>query len=86
MADEVRVTVIATGFSDQKEKVELPQVKKWTPVKQTVNLRGSERVLSKNLKSEYGIDLVTTDIMSSYDDHIDVPTFLRKVPQPQKEV
>ena len=86
VADEVRVTVIATGFSDQKEKVELPQVKKWTPVKQTVNLRGSERVLSKNLKSEYGIDLVTTDIMSSYDDHIDVPTFLRKVPQPQKEV
>ena len=85
-ADEVRVTVIATGFSDQKEKVELPQVKKWTPVKQTVNLRGSERVLSKSLKSEYGIDLVTTDIMSSYDDHIDVPTFLRKAPQPQKEV
>ncbi|HMK49011.1 MAG TPA: cell division protein FtsZ [Thermodesulfovibrionales bacterium] len=86
VADEVRVTVIATGFSDQKEKVELPQVKKWTPVKQTVSLRGSERVLSKNLKSEYGIDLVTTDIMSSYDDHIDVPTFLRKAPQPQKEV
>ncbi|MFA6055686.1 MAG: cell division protein FtsZ, partial [Thermodesulfovibrionales bacterium] len=87
IADEVRVTVIATGFSDQKEKVELPQVKKWTPaVKQAMNLRGSERVLSKNLKSDYGIDLVTTDIMSSYEDHIDVPTFLRKVPQPQKEV
>ena len=87
IADEVRVTVIATGFSDQKEKVELPQVKKWTPaLKQTMNLRGSERVLSKNLKSDYGIDLVTTDIMSSYEDHIDVPTFLRKVPQPQKEV
>jgi cell division protein FtsZ len=87
IADEVRVTVIATGFNDQKEKVELPQVKKWMPaVKQAMNLRGSERVLSKNLKSDYGIDLVTTDIMSSYEDHIDVPTFLRKVPQPQKEV
>ncbi|MFA4918910.1 MAG: cell division protein FtsZ [Thermodesulfovibrionales bacterium] len=87
IADEVRVTVIATGFSDQKEKVELPQVKKWTPaVKQAMNLRGSERVLSKNMKSDYGIDLVTTDIMSSYEDHIDVPTFLRKVSQPQKEV
>jgi cell division protein FtsZ len=87
IADEVRVTVIATGFNDQKEKVELPQVKKWTPaLKQTMNLRGSERVLSKNLKSDYNIDLVTTDIMSSYEDHIDVPTFLRKVPQPQKEV
>ena len=30
--DEVRVTVIATGFNDQKEKVELPQIKKWNPV------------------------------------------------------
>jgi len=88
ITDEVRVTVIATGFNDQKEKVELPQVKKWSPapqhVKQTVSLRGSERVLSKDLKTKYGIDLKTSDIMS-YDDHIDVPTFLRKSPQPQQE-
>ncbi len=88
ITDEVRVTVIATGFNDQKEKVDLPQVKKWTPapqpVKQTISLRGSERVLSKDLKTKYGIDLKTSDIMS-YDDHIDVPTFLRKAPQPQQE-
>ena len=85
IGDEVRVTVIATGFSDQKEKVELPQVKKWTPVKQPVNLRGSERVLSKSLKTSYSVDVISTDIMP-YEDHIDVPTFLRKSPQPQKEV
>jgi len=85
IGDEVRVTVIATGFSDQKEKVDLPQVKKWTPVKQPVNLRGSERVLSKSLKAGYGVDVISTDIMP-YEDHIDVPTFLRKSPQPQKEV
>jgi cell division protein FtsZ len=86
IGDEVRVTVIATGFNDQKEKVDLPQIKKWTPIKQPVNLRGSERVLSKNLRSTYDVDVVTTDIMS-YDEHIDLPTFLRKASeQPQKEL
>jgi cell division protein FtsZ len=86
IGDEVRVTVIATGFNDQKEKVDLPQIKKWTPTKQTVNLRGSERVLSKNLRSTYDVDVVTTDIMS-YEDHIDLPTFLRKASeQPRKEL
>lgn len=85
IGDEVRVTVIATGFNDQKEKVDLPQIKKWTPIKQSVNLRGSERVLSKNLRS-YEVDVVTTDIMS-YEEHIDLPTFLRKTSeQPQKEL
>jgi cell division protein FtsZ len=85
IGDEVRVTVIATGFNDQKEKVDLPQIKKWTPLKQPVTLRGSERVLSKNLRS-YDVDVVTTDIMS-YDEHIDLPTFLRKTSeQPQKEL
>lgn len=85
IGDEVRVTVIATGFSDQKEKVDLPQIKKWAPIKHPVSFRGSERVLSKNLRSNYDIDMVTTDIMS-YEDHIDIPTFLRKAPQPQKEL
>jgi cell division protein FtsZ len=83
ISDEVRVTVIATGFSDRKEKVELPQVKKWTPVKHPVQLKGSERVLSKNLGQNLGTDVVPTEIMS-YDDHIDMPTFLRKSPQLQK--
>ncbi|NJD55027.1 MAG: cell division protein FtsZ [Nitrospirae bacterium] len=34
MNDEVRVTVIATGFEERREKVELPEIKKWTPVKE----------------------------------------------------
>jgi cell division protein FtsZ len=86
IADEVQVTVIATGFDDQKEKVELPQVKKWSPLKQPVNYKGSERVLSKSLRSDYGINIVTTEIMS-YENNIDIPAFLRKAPQtPQKEL
>ncbi len=80
IGDEVRVTVIATGFNEQKEKVELPQIKKWTPVKQPVSFRGSERVLSKNLRPDYGIDVMSTEIMS-YEDRIDVPAFLRKAHQ-----
>lgn len=86
IVEEVRVTVIATGFNDQKEKVDLPQIKKWSPIKQPVSLKGSERVLSKSLRSDYGTEVITTDIMS-YEDQIDVPAFLRKTPQqPQKEL
>jgi cell division protein FtsZ len=86
IGDEVRVTVIATGFNDQKEKVDLPQIKKWSPLKQPVSLKGSERVLSKSLRSDYGTEVIATDIMS-YEDQIDVPAFLRKtLQQPQKEL
>lgn len=81
IGDEVRVTVIATGFEEQKEKVELPQVKKWTPIKRPLTYRGSERVLSKNLSSDYRAHLTSSNIVS-YEDHIDVPTFLRKSIQP----
>jgi cell division protein FtsZ len=85
IGDEVSVTVIATGFNDQKEKVDLPQIKKWAPLRQPVILKGSERVLSKSLRSDYGLDAITTDIMT-YEEHIDVPAFMRKAPQPQSEL
>jgi cell division protein FtsZ len=85
ISDEVRVTVIATGFSDQKEKVDLPQIKKFTPLRHSVHLKGSERVLSKNLSQHLGTDMITTDIMA-YEEPIDMPTFLRKSPQLQKEL
>jgi len=82
-SDEVRVTVIATGFSDRKEKVELPQVKKWTPLKQPLQLKGSENVLSKNLSQNLAMEMMMSEIMP-YEDHIDMPTFLRKTPHIQK--
>ena len=49
MENGVQVTVIATGLEDRVEKAELPQIRKWTPKKDPVCLRGSERVLSKNI-------------------------------------
>jgi len=78
--DEVRVTVIATGFEERKEKVELPQIKKWAPMKRPISLKASERVLSKSLKQDSDKEAVATDI-TSYEDHIDVPAFLRKTYQ-----
>ncbi|MDH5201849.1 MAG: cell division protein FtsZ [Nitrospirota bacterium] len=79
MDDEVKITVIATGFGEHKEKIELPQIKKWAPIKEPVSFRGSDRVLSKTLKPDYAVDIITTDIMS-YENPIDIPTFLRKAP------
>ena len=78
--DEVRVTVIATGFDEKKEKVELPQIKKWMPVKEPVSFKGADRVLAKNLKPNYAVASVSTDLMP-YEDPLDVPTFMRKAPQ-----
>ncbi|MBF0507147.1 MAG: cell division protein FtsZ [Nitrospirae bacterium] len=49
MEGSVEVTVIATGLEDRVEKADLPQIKKWTPKKDPLNLRGSERILSKNM-------------------------------------
>jgi cell division protein FtsZ len=74
--DEVRVTVIATGFEEKKEKIELPQIKKWTPVKEPVNFKGSERVLAKSLKN-FDAPAAKEEIFN-YEDAIDLPAFLRR--------
>jgi cell division protein FtsZ len=81
--DEVRVTVIATGFNEEKQKAELPQIKKWTPVREPLILKGSDRVLSKSLKQVFAEELVTTDFIP-YEDPIDIPAFMRK--SPPKEI
>ncbi|MDO8746542.1 MAG: hypothetical protein Q7J70_02635, partial [Thermodesulfovibrionales bacterium] len=85
--DEVRVTVIATGFEEKKEKVELPQVKKWNPVKEPSNFKGSDRVLAKSLKPYYSAlplparcEQNAPELMP-YEDPLDVPAFMRKTVQ-----
>ncbi|MBA4372381.1 MAG: cell division protein FtsZ [Thermodesulfovibrio sp.] len=75
--DEVRVTVIATGFEEKKEKVQLPEIRKWTPVREPLSFKGSERVLAKNMN----FDLETVQKGSDgfkYEEALDLPTFLRK--------
>jgi cell division protein FtsZ len=80
--DEVRVTVIATGFEEKKEKIELPQIKKWTPVKEPVSFKGAERVLAKSLTTfDSG---APREDRFNYENAIDLPAFLRR--SPQKEI
>jgi cell division protein FtsZ len=82
--DEVKITVIATGFEEKKEKVELPQVKKWTPslppMREPLSYRGSERLLAKTISPAVSIDSMPSDLLS-YEDPLDVPAFLRKASQ-----
>ncbi len=78
--DEIRITVIATGFEEKKEKAELPQIRKWTPVNESVSFKASGRVLSKDLKQGVMVNTVHSDLMT-YEDPLDVPAFMRKAPQ-----
>lgn len=78
--DEVRVTVIATGFEEKKEKVELPQIRKWTPKKEPVSFKGSERILAKDLNYCFETKEVTDNVIS-FEHIVDTPAFLRKPPQ-----
>ncbi|GAB4483092.1 MAG: cell division protein FtsZ [Thermodesulfovibrionales bacterium] len=81
LSDEVRVTVIATGFEEKKEKVELPQIRKWTPVREQAAPKASERVLAKSLTpGSHGFDL-EKEVMN-YEDALDLPAFIRKAHQP----
>ncbi len=86
LEDEVRVTIIATGFSEEKQKVELPQIKKWNPVRDSLNLKlkASDRFLSKSLESAYAPDLISTATdLVNYEDPLDIPAFLRRSPPPK---
>ncbi len=88
--DEVRVTVIATGFdkrsekiperNKEKEKIELPQIRRWTPIKEPAVYKGADRVLSKTLRPDYIVAPASSEMMP-YEDPLDVPTFMRKTPQ-----
>jgi cell division protein FtsZ len=80
--DEVKITAIATGFHEEKEKVELPQVKKWSPSKEPFSMKGSDRILAKDLRCDFAVNAAPSDIIS-YEDPIDMPAFLRK---PVKEI
>jgi cell division protein FtsZ len=110
LKDEVKVTVIATGFEEKKDKIKTSESGKWKPEREHIEAgvgsdrgngsasngrarayalksperdtahgaKGSERVLSKSL-FEYSKDekLPATELVS-YDDEMDIPTFIRK--------
>lgn len=78
--DEVRVTVIATGFEEKKEKVDLPQIRKWAPPVEPPVLKGAEKVLSKTLNYQFEKKPVGRDILD-YDETVDLPAFIRRAHQ-----
>jgi cell division protein FtsZ len=78
--DEVRVTVIATGFDERREKAELPQIRKWAPVKEPINFKGSERILAKSLSAGVETSAYKEDVCN-YEEAIDLPAFLRRAAQ-----
>lgn len=63
--EKIMVTVIATGF-EEKSRTVMPSYDKWRPSREVSALKGSGRVLSKNMM---------TDDNELY---LDVPTFMRK--------
>ncbi|MDP2151624.1 MAG: cell division protein FtsZ [Parvibaculum sp.] len=78
MEDEVRVTVIATGFPPDVPAEKKPEparaLKKWVP--QAISLRVSERILSKTL-----INISSAEPLPDgmpYEEPLDIPTFLRR--------
>jgi cell division protein FtsZ len=82
LEDEVRVTVIATGFEDKNEKIQIPEIKRWAPKKVPASYKGSSRVLSKSLINEIDHERIVAEVMN-YDDALDSPTFLRKMNESQ---
>jgi cell division protein FtsZ len=82
LEDEVRVTVIATGFEEKadkkREKVKVPEIKKWQPKTIEPPLKASTRVLSKSLVDEMEHEAIVNDVLN-YEDSLDTPTFLRKL-------
>lgn len=62
--NDVVVTVIATGFED-KPRVAMPSYDKWRLSKEVVALKGSEKILSKDMS------------LNVSEDFLDVPTFMR---------
>ncbi len=89
LKNEVRVTIIATGFDDETKRAEVANVKKWSAPKPAykhaavsppVARRGTDRILSKAL---FGAD--KTDFFGD-EDPLDIPTFLRKNEQPVESV
>lgn len=88
--NEIRVTVIATGFEDkqgkvavvEKERVQAPEVKKYRLVKEPEAYKGSNRVLSKSLLDLIDHEGLVTQVMNC-EDELDAPTFLRKMNERQ---
>lgn len=65
--DGVMVTVIATGFEEKPVAI-MPSYERWRPSKEALTLKGSKRILSKEIPEDMAVD----------ENDLDIPTFMRK--------
>uniref|UniRef100_A0A7C4AIZ0 Cell division protein FtsZ n=1 Tax=Thermodesulfovibrio aggregans TaxID=86166 RepID=A0A7C4AIZ0_9BACT len=49
--NEIFVTVIATGFEDKNEEIEIKSAEKWTPKDIHVSLKETKRIITKDMES-----------------------------------
>jgi len=68
--EEVMVTVIATGFEDKPRPV-MPSYEKWRPSREANTLKGSNRILSKDMMDDENV--------------LEIPAFMRRANEELKE-
>jgi cell division protein FtsZ len=82
MKDEIRVTVIATGFGRAEEKNNLARFKKATPISFSVKENRELPAFMRRVKVNERFDELKLDSPPDYsiddEDRFDIPTFLRK--------
>lgn len=49
--NEIYVTVIATGFEENKEELKLEKIEKWLPKKESITLKGTRKIISKDFSA-----------------------------------
>lgn len=82
MKDEIRVTVIATGFGKTEEKNSLSRFKKVSPISISVKENRELPAFMRKVKVSERFDELRLESSPDYniddDDRLDIPTFLRK--------
>jgi len=63
--NEIYVTVIATGFEDKPEEIEISTTEKWMPKNSNVSLKETKRIISKNIGS-FSSFMKKTDLPSLF--------------------
>ncbi len=77
MDDEVKVTIIATGFQEQSREEILKQPKRDMLGRPTVR-RESENFITRGIKREITKDDEDTDVVASIDEDLETPAFIRR--------
>lgn len=64
--NEIFVTVIATGFEDKPEEIEISKAEKWFPKKEGLSLKGTKKIISKDINSLSSLkkDFTNADLLS----------------------